>query len=241
MNRRLILLNAVLVAVLVSAAYQWRGEYLAAKAREQKTRTAKVGASPVPPFVPLQKQPPVLATGYNEVAQKLLLHPSRNPDLPPPPVEVAPPPPPMPALPRYRGLMNLDGVPVAILVEKENAPFQEVKAGEMIGEFKLISVNTRDITFEWRGQQVRKTLNEALDRTAAEAAPAGNATPANNAPPPPPQVKSQIGPAAATDQFGNKSCDINDTYAPGSVVNGWRKTIVSTPFGGACRWEPVGK
>src|SRR5215813_3456353 len=131
----MILLNTVLAVVLAFAGYRWREEILAAKARERKTREAAVKPAPVQPFVPLPNQSPVQATGYNDVAQKMLLHPSRNPDLPPPPVEVPPPPPPMPPLPKYHGSMNLDGTPVAILSEKDNAPFQEVHAGDAIGQF----------------------------------------------------------------------------------------------------------
>jgi hypothetical protein len=232
------LLNVVLAAVLAFAGYQWRNEILAAKARELKTSQATVKAGPVDPFVPLQNQPPVQATGYNDVAQKLLLHPSRNPALPlPDPPPPPPPPAPMPALPRYHGSMNLDGTPVAILSEGGSA-FQEVRPGGTIGQFKLIDVNTRDLTLEWNGQQVRKTLNELLDRKAAEAAVASaNASAAA----PAPAAKSQIGPAAPTDQFGNKACDPNDSYDTGAVVNGWKKASLPTPFGNACRWEPAGK
>ena len=112
MNRKMILLNAVLAAVLVFAGYQWRSAYVAAKEKQRKMLAAKPPTVAAAQFVPLQNQPPVLATGYNQVAQKLLLHPSRNPDLPPPVVEPPPPPPPMPPLPKYHGTMNLDGEPV---------------------------------------------------------------------------------------------------------------------------------
>jgi hypothetical protein len=234
----MMLLNAVLAAVLIFAGFQWRSQYRAAREKERKMLGAKPAATVQAQFVPLQNQPPVLATKYNEVAQKMLLHPSRNPDIPPPPIEAPPPPPPMPHLPKYHGSMNLDGEAVAILSEGNN-PFQEVKAGGAIGQFKLVDVNTRDITFEWRGTQVRKTLNEILDRHA-EVASTNNA-PSSNAPPPPPQIKSQIGPVAETNGFGTKACDPNDSYPEGTVVNGFRKASVPTPFGKACRWEPAGK
>ena len=242
MNRKMILLNAVLAAVLIFAGYQWRSVYVAAKEKQRKMLAAKPHPVPPAPFVPLQNQPPVMATGYNQVAQKLLLHPSRNPDLPLPDPIVEPPPPPMPPLPKYHGSMNLDGAPVAVLSEKENTPFQEVKAGETIGQFKLVDVNTRDITFEWRNQQVRKTLNEILDRSSASSSNNNNnAASSAPAPPPPPQVKSQVGPVGETSQFNTKGCDPNDNYPDGAVVNGFRKVSRPTPFGKACVWEAVGR
>ena len=244
MNRKMIVLNVVLAVVLAFAGYQWRNVYVAAKEKQRKMLAARPPAVAPAPFVPLQNQPPVMATGYFQVAQKLLLHPSRNPEIPvavpeaPPP---PPPPPPMPPLPKYHGAMNLDGVAVAVLSEKENAPFQEVKAGEMIGQFKLVDVNTRDITFEWRQQQVRKTLNEILDRSPVSSGGNNNASSNAPAPPPPPQAKSQIGPVGDTTGFGTRPCDPNDSYPDGAVVNGFRKVSRSTPFGKACVWEGVGK
>jgi hypothetical protein len=236
----MMLLNAVLAAVLAFAGYQWRSIYRAAKDREQ---TMFKGGSRNPPkgqWTPLPKEPAVLATGYNTVAQKLLLHPSRNPDIPPPVVEVPPPPPPppMPALPKYHGTMNLDGHQVAIL-SIGNDPFQEVASGGKIGPFKLVDITTRDITYEWMGQQVRKSLRESIDRTEVAQAPTDN-SPASAAPPPP-QVKSQIGPVGDVTAFGTKVCDPNDSYSDGAVVNGFRKASIPTPFGKACRWEPAGK
>jgi hypothetical protein len=238
----MMLLNGVLAILLIFAGFQWRSAWLAAKDRERRMLSGGPKDVPKAQWAPLQAQPPVLATGYNDVAQKLLLHPSRNPNLPPPEPPPAPPPPPpepMPALPKYHGTMNLDGQQVAILSVGNN-PFQEVAAGGMIGPFKLVDVNTRDITYEWKGQQVRKTLRESIDRTEPVQAATNNA-PAANAAPPPPAAKSQIGPVGETSAFGTRNCDPNDSYADGSVVNGFRKISTPTPFGNACRWEQVGK
>lgn len=237
MNRKLILLNVVLVALVVWAGVQWRGEIVAARAREQKMRNGKATTAPPSPLPPLPGQPPVMATGYNEVAQKLLLHPTRNPEIqvdPPPP---PPPPEPVPALPKYHGSMNLDGTATAILSIGQDRS-QEVKPGDTIGPFKLVDVNTRDITFQWKDQQIRKSLSELLERTVVDTA--SNNAPAAAAPPPPPAVKSQIGPSGDTSVFGTKACDPNDSYPEGAVVDGWRKTSSTSPFGKACLWTRVG-
>jgi len=132
--------------------------------------------------------------------------------------------------------MNLDGVATAILSAGDKQ-FQEIKPGQMIGQFKLIDVNTRDITFEWNHQQVRKTLDELLDRSVADNAANNSSAPAAQTAPPAPAIKSNIGPVGDTSVFGRRACDPNDSYPDGAVVDGWRKTSSTTPFGKACFWE----
>jgi hypothetical protein len=240
LSRKIVLLNVVLAAVVIFACFQMRNQWRAAKSREAGTlHPAPVRASAAPTYYPLPAAEPVLAAGYNAVAQKDLFDPSRNPnvpvDAPPPP----PPPPPMPVLPRYYGQMNLDGVS-AILSETANTPQTSVKPGETIGQFKLVDVSIQEIVFEWNGQLVRKRLDELLNRNIQPSdAPAALA--ARQAPPPPaPVVKTPTGPGELTPQ-GFKVCNPNDSTADGTVVDGFRKVAYSTPFGSACRWDPVGK
>ena len=240
MNRKLMVLNVLLAGLLIWAGVQWRNQYLAAQARVAKMRSAKATLPPPSPLPTLPAQPPVLATGYNEVAQKMLLHPTRNPNIDPEPVPPPPPPEPMPPLPKYHGSMNLDGVATAILSVGANR-FQEIKPGDSIGQFKLLDVNTKDITFQWKEQQVRKTLDELLDRTVVES-PTNNVTSAAAAQAaPPPAIKSNVGPVGEASVFGRRACDPNDSYPEGAVVDGWRKTSSTTPFGRACFWERAGK
>jgi hypothetical protein len=144
----------------------------------------------------------------------------------------------MPELPRYHGQMNLGDGPLALLVEKPGMPEKALKAGETIGQFKLVDVNTNEITFAWtfNGELARRSLRELADSTAP--APAADARPAaaNVAAPPP--VKSAMGPGELTGQ-GTRLCDPNDSTPAGSVVNGYKKTEGRTPFGKFCVWDPV--
>jgi hypothetical protein len=247
-NRKLILLNVLLAGLVIWAGMQWRTQYLAEKNRETRMYHGAPPPAKVIPPPPIPAQPPVQATGYNTVAQKLLLHPTRNPDIPIDPPPPPPPPEPMPALPKFHGAMNLDGEPVAILSAGDTR-FHETKIGQTIGQFKLVDVNTRDITFQWKDQQVRKSLSELMDRAQAEAQQAGAGTgsgsggAAAQAPPPAPApaVKSQVGPVGETSVFGRRACDPNDSYPDGAVVDGWRKSSSTTPFGKACFWERAGR
>ncbi len=244
MNRKLIFLNLVLAGVIVFAGVKWRESYRAEKAREAALRHAKIKPVPAPPFYPLPNDPPVMPVGYKAVALNTLFHPSRDPnepvELPPPP----PPPPPMPELPRYHGQMNLGDGPEALLVERPGMAEKALKPGDTIGQFKLVDVNTNEITFEWtfNGAVARRTLAQLTDRTAVAAA--AEARPANNAQqqaaPAQPVVKSALGPGEAT-QFGFKTCQPDDNSAEGAVVGGYRKVISQTPFGKSCRWDPVGR
>jgi hypothetical protein len=238
LNRKLVLLNAVLVLVAAYGGVQLRNEYRAAKVRQAALRAARISPAPAPIFTPLPNDPPVLPSGYKDVAMKDLFHPSRNPDvpveLPPPP----PPPPPMPALPLFHGQMNLGDGPMALLVEKPGMPEKAIKPGETIGQFKLVDVNTNEITFAWNfnGELARRSLRELADTSAP---PASEARPAAaSAPAPAPQIKSAIGPGELTGQ-GTKLCDPNDNMPAGTVVGGFKKTVGRTPFGAFCVWDPV--
>lgn len=235
MNRKMLLLNALLAGLLIWAGLQWRGQYQAAQARERRMLSAKATLPPPSPLPALPGQQPVQAAGYNNVAQKLLMHPSRNPEEPVEPPPPPPPPEPMPPLPKFHGSMNLDGVATAILSVGEER-FREIKPGQRIGQFKLVDVNTRDLTFEWKNQQVRKTVDELLERRVADNSSNAPAAAAQAAPAPP-AIKSQIGPVGEVSVFGRRNCDPNDSYPEGAVVDGWKKTYSTTPFGRACFWE----
>jgi hypothetical protein len=53
-------------------------------------------------------------------------------------------------------------------------------------------------------------------------------------------AKAATGPGADTGR-GFKVCDPNDNTPAGTVVDGYRKIVNATPFGDACRWDPIGR
>jgi len=239
MNRRLVLLNVVLAAVVVYGGVQFRGAYQAEKAREAALKAKQITPLPAPAYTALANDGPVLPSGYNYVAQKNLFHPSRDPNVVVEPPPAPPPPPPMPEVPRYHGQMNLGDGPMAMLVEKPGMREKAVKPGDTIGQFKLVDVTTNEITFDWNGETVRRSLRELADTSQAAAPAADNrpAAPAAAAPPPPP-AQAPVGPGEITN-FGFKTCVPNDSTPEGTVVGGFRKVISTTPFGKSCRWDPV--
>jgi hypothetical protein len=114
-----------------------------------------------------------------------------------------------------------------------------VRPGEAIGQFKLVDVNSTEMTLEWDGQEIHKLVNEL---SAQNSAPAAEAARTETAPPPPaaPPAPVKSGPGDMT-AFGFKTCAVNDGQADGAVVDGYKKAMHATPFGQSCTWEPVGK
>jgi hypothetical protein len=241
MNRKLIALNVVLVGLLVYAGVQFRSQRHAAKTHAGEILNHQPPVLPPPAIDPLPPRQPVSPLEYNVIAQKMLADRSRNPDvpveLPPPP----PPPPPMPALPLYHGAMALPGEPPTVFLSLIGGPQQGIRPGETIGAFKLLDVTTVELVLEWDGKAVHKRLDDVKDKTSAMVLnPSVERTVQPAAPPPPPQQKA-FGPSGEVNQFGGKACMQNDSYAPGAVVDGFRKVVAQTAFGPSCRWDPVGR
>ena len=241
MKHKILLLNGTLLAATIFAGFQLRRLYVAEHARETAALHYKITPAPPPPVAPLTPAPPVLPANYAEIATKTLFHKERNPTV----VVVVPPPPPpvpVPPFPVLKGLMNLGdgGGLTAVFAEKPGVPGKEVKPGEPIGQFTLVAVNEQEAVFGWDGKTYRKRVEEILDRTRREeqetsrpAAPPAGAAPAAVA-------KIPTGPGAETGA-GTRACNANDSTPEGAVVDGFRKVMMNTPFGKACRWEAVSR
>ena len=242
MNRKLLLLDVVLVAVIAYAGYQFRNEQRAARARESAAIKARQNAIAPPPFTPAPPEAAVIPSAYVNISDKMLWDRSRNSEVPveaPPP---PPPPPPVPPMPVYHGMMSLGSSgPTAFFSVTAEAAHQAVHVGENIGPFKLVGVDSEEIDLEWNGQTIRKTVAELSGHVNAPVAQAAQEarTEAVTAPAPAP-VPVKSGPGEMT-AFGNKTCFINDGNAEGTVIEGFKKVLHTNPFGTNCTWEPVGK
>ncbi|HUP02385.1 MAG TPA: hypothetical protein VMU19_00255 [Bryobacteraceae bacterium] len=241
MRRKILLLNVALAGASIYAGLRVRDGLRAANQRESAELARRAAATPQPPLPALPAVPPVLPVDYADVAQKMLLDKSRNSTVI---VETPPAPPPkvMPAMPFYHGQMRLPGEsPTVILSATSGGAQQEVHPGESIGEFKLLAANSQELTFEWDGKKVSKSLDELLDhgapaQAAAAAAPA--ARPLVAPPPAPEAPKSAMGPGKDINPEV-KACVANDSYEDGAVVDGYRKSVVRSPFGVACQWLKI--
>ena len=240
MRRKLLALNLILLALTAALTWHLRARWLEAQARREAVRSRPVQPAPVAPAVLPPQQAPVAAAGYNEVAQKMLFVKDRNPEVI---IEVEPPKP-MPPFPVAHGVMALGGPPVAILSEKPGAPHRGYRPGEKVGEFKLVAASTQELVLEWDGKQIVKKIEELREKAvpqqtaAAAAQPPGPVRGAPASPPTPPPAPAKPGPGVA---LGGeiRACTPGDASPAGTVIDGMRKVVTRTPFGEACRWEPI--
>lgn len=239
-------LRIVDLALLVAAGllcWQLHREWIASHARDLALIHSTLAAARVPGLAPLMKVDPVTAADFADVATQDLFAPDRNPNVivdPPPP----PPEKPQPPFPVAHGVMLWDGVPPTIVLsEKAGGPQKGYHPGDMVGPWKIVSVDNSYADFEWDGKDFKKRLDELIDRTPIETAAPAAAAAAR--PPEPPKPASQTlsssshsGPGQDSGG-GNKTCYADDASPSGTIVDGMKKVINRTPFGTVCHWEPA--
>jgi hypothetical protein len=237
LKSRLALVNLALAALAVFGGWQLRARWLEARVREAALYRRQVAPLPTPPVVPLPPAQPVTAIQYGDVAQQMLFAKDRNPTVE---IEAAPPKP-MPPFPVAYGAMAFGDVRAAILSPRPGVAHRAYAPGEMVGDFKLISVETDQIVLEWDGQTIVKPLEELLAKDRGSA-PSGSASETTAAPPAPVSTMVAAPARAGPGAPGGpdvRACQPGDTSPAGAVVDGWRKVFVKSPFGEGCRWEPA--
>jgi hypothetical protein len=239
LRRRLWLLDITLLVLVIFAATALRQRWIAALAREQALLKRIVPAPAGPSIGPLSAQAPTVAAQYLEVAQKMVFSRDRNPNVILDPPAPEPPPKPVPPLPVAYGVMNLGEGPTAILSEKPGAQHRGYRAGEKIGEFKLVALNNQELVLEWEGKYLKRRIEELADRR-----PTVEARPEQTEQTPAPQAQSATagapkGPGATDMGNSTRACVPGDNTPAGTVQDGLRKVVNKTPFGESCRWEPV--
>jgi len=186
-NRRIVLLNLALLALVGALGWVLRVNWLEAQARERAVLRRRVAPKAVlaPPSIPgVQAAAPA---EYIDVANKMLFSKDRNPIVVVEPPKPAPEPV-MPALPSYSGQMSI-GEPVIFLSVAKDVQ-HSYHAGEQVGDFKLTSFDPDNIVFEWNGKTVERKLEDLRVRQilaqagAAAGAGAGSGSGAAQAPVP---------------------------------------------------------
>jgi hypothetical protein len=240
---KLRLLDLALLIVAGLLGWQVRREWVDSHARVQALLHGGLPPSYVPGLTPLDKVDPLTAAAYADVATKDLFSADRNPNVivdPPKPVPEPPPPP----FPVAHGVMLWDGVPPTIVLsEKSGGPQKGYRAGDSIGQWKLIDVDNSYVDLEWNGKEFKKRIDELIDRTPiveASAAKPAAAPKAAAAPAPASQSLSGSRSGPGVDEGGGlKGCVPGDSSPDGTVVDGMKKIVTATPFGSGCRWEPT--
>lgn len=244
MRGRLLLLNLLLLAACAAAGWRLDAMHEERLRRQQQFLEERVSPAPVPPLSLPAPQPQVSAATYLPVAQQLLFSKDRNPDVV---IEVAAPKP-VPPLPRYYGLMNFGDGPRVVLAP-QGKPQKSYTVGDLVGEFRLASVEPDGLVLEWEDRTIRVRFDELREKGAPP--PANQqAAQAPAAAPPPAQAEnvstvSTIGGAGESKGPGGEAgaptrpCQPGDTAPAGTVSDGYRKVLTKTPFGASCYWEKV--
>jgi hypothetical protein len=252
MKRRLLLLNAALVAAAAVGLWRFRVEYRRA---QDRYRLLQPAAAPAPPPPALAAAPPPLQPAtYFDAAQKYLFSPDRNPTVAVEPPKVKPRPP----LPALFGVMNIGTGPIALMAPAGNARHKAIRIGDSIGEFKLLAAGGDQITLEWEGEKIQAQVSDLLVKQEAPgAATAGAAAggtitgPAALAPSGASQgnAATVLNPAGRQGEIvignpiegrpGTYYSTPGDTAPSGTVHQGRRKVVRQTPFGTQAWWEDV--
>jgi len=229
-------LNMLLVLALGAIVWQARTRWDEAQAKRRNNLSVKVKPLPAPPLTPAPKPDGAPAAKYADVATKDLFSKDRNPTvvIDAPKVET---PKPMPPLPVVYGVLGLPSGTKAIMSEKPGVAGRSVQAGDTIGEFKIASIDPQNVVFDWDGKQISRKIDELIDRSntggtggaqSAAVQPTGAA----------PVVSNSAQPVAAGPGKGG-ACVAGDNSPSGTVVGGYKKNSVQTPFGAVCSWAPV--
>lgn len=239
MRGRLLFLNLILLALIAAGAWRVRVNWDAARTREANLLRLRLPALAAAPALVAPAPALVSPADYVDVAARLLLSRDRHPNI----VIDTPPPKPRPPLPRFYGAMDFGAGLSLVMSEGAGGTQRSYKVGEQIGEYRILAASPSGFVFEWDGQKIEVPLAELLARGKAQDNPAPGQ--ADAAPPAAaaPAAVTQVTAGAAkpgTDQgSGFKACASGDNAPAGTVADGFRKVVATTPFGQACRWEAV--
>jgi len=239
---RLIILNLALVGGLAAVGYQARLEWQRSQAERKAHLNVPVKAPAVPPPAAAPKPETASPIRYEDVAKRNLFSKDRSPDVivePPKPVEVKK----MPPLPVVYGVMALPSGVRAIMAELKGNAGRGVREGDRIGEFQVAALDPEKVVFQWNGERIERRIEDLIDRSGPARQDNGGNAPAPRGPaaPPPPQAQQpanappRMGPATGEN---SRACVPGENSPPGTVLDGYHKTVVQTPFGPmGCRWE----
>jgi hypothetical protein len=242
LNRKLILLNLVLITLAGGLFWTLRARRIELQSHERVVLNQRAHAVAVLPPPQSVAPRPVTPAEYIDVAQKMLFTKDRNPTviIEPPPKK---PDPPMPLLPSYHGQMAI-GDPVVFLIAEAGSGQKGYRAGDKVGKFELVSFDREKITLTWDGKTIERNLaelrpKEPVPQPAQSPAAAAAARPAATTLAPVKTLGAGESPLGADMGGGFHGCVAGDSAPTGTVKDGYKKVVMQTPFGQSCHWEQV--
>jgi hypothetical protein len=240
---KLIALNVAILLAIGAIAWQARVRWQATQIERRQNLNVAVKPVTLPLLKPAPRPDAAQPIQYADVATKNLFAKDRNPTviIDPPKVET---PKPMPPLPVVYGVLGLPSGTKAIMAEKRGADGRSVKAGDKVGEFMIVSLDTKDVVFDWDGKQISRKLDDLIDRSGATGATGGQggaaaqpSGPAVAAPAANNQPAIAAGPGNAVAGQATRPCVAGDNSPNGTVADGYKKEFRASPFGPiGCRW-----
>lgn len=258
MKPRLLVLNVALLAGLAASIWFGYGQWKETQEARRRVLEAKVAHVNAPQLPGAPKPPAPDAIRYVDVATKDLFSKDRNPTVI---IEQTAEEKPkvMPSLPVIYGVLGLPSGTKALMAERAGLSSKPVHAGDTIGEFRIAALDPRNVTLVWEGKEIRKAVDDLMDRNSRGDGPAAAANgpgapppgammnpqmnqpgaqpqPGNPPPPPPQAASGPFGVEIGAAGHSERACRPGDTAPAGTVADGYRKVLTSTPFGTTCRW-----
>jgi type II secretory pathway component PulC len=241
----MVFLNTALALILGLLSWQLYRQSLWAHSREQRLWHAEFNPVQLAPLPLLAEVAPLVASSYAQIGQKNLFSRDRNSQVIIDPPAVIPEKP-MPAFPVASGVMLWAEVPPAVILSDRPGGVQKAcHAGDVIGEWKISSVDEKFVVFEREGREFRKRLDELMDKALFASSQAPNPDQAVAPIRSDAKVQTWSGPSTPStpgiDVGGNsRLCEVGDTTPVGTIKDGMKKVINVNLFVNSCRWEPLG-
>ncbi len=245
MRGRLLVVNLLLLAGCAAAGWRLKTAHEERVRRQREFLQERATAAPAPPLSLPAPQPQAPPAMYLPVAQHLLFHKDRNPDVV---IEVAAPKP-VPPLPRYYGMMNFGDGPRVVLAVP-GGPQKSYVPGDEVGDFRLVEVEPDGLVFAWEDRTIRARFDELRDKSGSpppaepQRGQLPSVEPAAQQVQPVASVATVNAPEEAKGPGGEpgaptRPCQPGDSSPAGAVADGYRKVVRRTPFGPTCYWEKV--
>lgn len=260
MKKKLLLLNLALAAIVALTAYEIRRGYVEAAQRQYRVLGHKPAAVRTPPPAPTAGVALVTPAQYADVAQKMLFTADRNPAVILDPVK-PPPEKPVPPFPVSHGVILFGDLPPTIILSQRGKNDQKgYKVGDMVGPFRIASIDNTDVVFTWDGKEFTKPIAGLVDysepaaSSSSERAASPRGTPGatatsgtygNPLAEEDPAKKASLSPQELMRPgapMGNNffGCNSGDTSPAGTIFDGKVKKEAQNPFspgGKSCYWE----
>lgn len=252
MKRKLLLLNAMLLGLLILGGAELYSRWLQAEGR-YATLEKYAGEKEAPGYPAGSAEAAVRPGAYMPVVERLLFSKDRTSI-----VEVVVAEPVVeqrPALPFYSGLVDFGDGPLALMAPTSSGEPVWTAIGEKVGEFTFQGlVEDGRVKLTWKDQELTVDQSELIGAGAAPAQPQQ----ANNRRPPKPRPGQAPAPAAAATanmaeqapatvggQFnigkelrpGVFAADPKDPAPDGTEHKDYVKRVRKTPFGAQSWWE----